>query len=201
MNEKIYNIPLFKVHMPESVLKPLNEVLMSGFIGQGPKVEEFEKKIGDFIGNPNVLTVNSGTSAIQLAYRLAGVGIGDEVITTPMTNIATNVPIIAAGGKIKWADIDSETGSLSPDSVKKKISKKTKAIMAMQWGGYPPNMDEIHEIAQDFGIKVIEDAAQGFGAEYKNRKTGSYSDFTIFSFQAIKHITTGDGGALICRNR
>jgi perosamine synthetase len=195
------NIHLFKVHMPESVLKPVNEVILSGYVGQGPKVEEFEKKIGEFVGNKNALTVNSGTSAIQLAYRLAGVGIGDEVISTPMTNVATNVTIVAAGGKIKWADINPETGCISADSIKERISDKTKAIMAMQWGGYPADMDEIHEIAQEYGIKVIEDAAQGFGSTYKGRMTGSYSDFTIFSFQAVKHISTFDGGALMCRER
>ncbi len=194
-------IPLFKVHMPESVREPLNKVLFSGFIGQGPKVEEFEKVLSKYFDNPNTLSLNSGTSAIHLALRLANIGPGDEVITTPMTCTATNMPIMATGAKMVWADIDPITGLICPDSIRSKITKKTKAIIMVHFGGIPCQIDEINEIAKSNNILTIEDAAHSFGSSYKNKRIGNHSDFVIFSFQAIKHITTVDGGLLITKRR
>jgi|SRR3989344_1414159 len=194
-------INLFKVHMPESVLEPLKQVLFSGYIGQGIKVEEFERILGEYIGNKLVLTLNSCTSAIQLALRLCNIGVGDEVISTAMTCTATNEPILAMGAKIVWADIDPTTGNIDPKSIEKKITNKTKAIIVVHWGGYPPDLKEINEIAKQHHLKVIEDAAHAFGAEYQGLKVGNHSDFVCFSFQAIKHITTIDGGALFCKSK
>jgi perosamine synthetase len=194
-------IPLFKVHMPRSVLAPLKKTLFSGFIGEGPCVKTFEQVIGDYIGNPFVLTTNSCTSAIQLALRLANVGIGDEVISTPMTCTATNEPIVASGAKIVWADVEPDTGNISPRSIEQKITHKTKAILVVHWGGLPVDLARINRIARMHGIKVIEDAAHAFGAEYHQKKIGCHSDFICFSFQAIKHITTVDGGALLCKSK
>jgi len=190
---------LFKVHVPKSVDRPLLDVLHSGYIGQGPKVDQFEKDLGDYFGNKKVITVNAGTSAIQLALRLANVGYGDEVISTPMTCTATNMPILAAGAKIVWADVDKETGLIDPKSIEEKITKKTKAIIMVHFGGLPCQIDEINSIAGKYNIKTIEDAAHAFGSEYKDKKIGNHSDFIIFSLQAIKHITTIDGGLLLCR--
>ena len=191
---------LFKVHIPKSVDRPLLEVLHSGFIGQGSKVDQFEKDLGDYFGNKKVITVNAGTSAIQLALRLANVGYGDEVISSPMTCTATNMPILAAGAKIVWADVDKETGLIDPKSIEEKITKKTKAIIMVHFGGIPCQIDEINRIAREYGIKTIEDAAHAFGSEYNGKKIGNHSDFVIFSFQAIKHITTIDGGLLFCKD-
>ena len=193
-------LSLFKVHMPESVIDPLKEVLLSGYIGQGKKVEEFEELIGNYIGNKNVLTLNSCTSALQLALRLSNIKPGDEVITTAMTCTATNEPIMAMGAKIVWADINPTTGNIDPDAIRNKITNKTKAIIAMHWGGYPTNLKEINSLAKEYSLKVIEDAAHAFGSEYQGEKIGNHSDFICFSFQAIKHITTVDGGALLCKN-
>jgi len=192
-------IPLFKVFMPESVKEPLLETLFSGYIGQGIKVEEFEKRLSGYIGNPHAVTVNSGTSGLQLALRLANVGPEDEVITTPMTCTATNMAIMATGARIVWADIDPVSGNIDPLDIQKKISSKTKAIMVVHWGGYPCELNEIQDIAGTHGIKVIEDAAHGMGAEYKGKRIGNHSDYVVFSFQAIKHMTTIDGGVLFCR--
>jgi perosamine synthetase len=194
-------IPLFKVHMPKSVDNTLLEVLHSGYIGQGPKVEEFEKILSSFLNNENVLTLNSGTSALHLALRLANVKEGDEVITTPMTCSATNEPIFAFGAKIVWADVFPETGLINPKSVEKKITKKTKAIVCVDWGGTVCDLDALMKIAKKHNIKLIEDAAHAFGATYKGKKVGSIADFTCFSFQAIKHITTVDGGLLTTSNK
>jgi dTDP-4-amino-4,6-dideoxygalactose transaminase len=192
-------IPLFKVHMPECIVEPLASTLLSGYIGQGPRVEEFEDGLSAWFGSRNVLTVNSGTSALQLALRLANVGFGDEVISTPMTCSASNVPIMAAGAEIVWADIDPMTGNIDPVDVERKITKRTKAILTVHWGGYPSEIGELNRIGKQYNVKVIEDAAHAFGATYQDKPIGSHSDFVCFSFQAIKHLTTGDGGALVCR--
>jgi dTDP-4-amino-4,6-dideoxygalactose transaminase len=192
---------LFKVHMPTSVDKPLLEVLHSGFIGQGKKVDEFEKKLGEYFGNNKVLTLNSGTSGLHLALRLAGVGIGDEVITTAMTCTATNMPILAAGAKIVWADINPISGLIDPKSIEKKITPKTKAIIMVHFGGIPCDITQINAIAKKYNLKTIEDGAHAIGAEYKSSKIGNHSDFVMFSLQAIKHFTTVDGGLLLCKSQ
>lgn len=187
-------IVLFKVFMSRNINESVGKILLSGYIGQGPKVDEFEKKIAEFIKNPLVFSVNSGTSALQLSLRLANVNPGDEVISTPMTCTATNWPILAAGAKLVWADINLNTGNIDPESIKKRLSKKTKAVMVVDWGGYPCDIDKIKKIVGD--IPVIEDAAHAFGSVYKGRMVGQSADFTCFSFQAIKHLTTVDGGAI-----
>lgn len=193
-------IPLFKVYMPESIAPRMVATLLSGYIGQGPRVEEFERALAPWFGNENVLTLNSGTSALQLALRLADVGRDDEVISTAMTCTASNVPIMAAGAKIVWADIDPLTGNIDPLDVERKITPRTKAVIAVHWGGYPCELAELNDIGKKYGIKIIEDAAHAFGASYHGQPIGSHSDFACFSFQAIKHLTTVDGGALVCRD-
>ncbi len=192
-------VPLFKVFMSPHVMQPLQEVLFSGYVTQGTKVEEFEQKLAKFLGNPYVVTVNSGTSALHLALDLCGVGPGDEVITTPMTCTATNWPILAHGATIVWADIDPETGNIDPESIRQRLTKKTKAVMAVDWGGYPCDIDKMKHYVGD--IPVIEDAAHAFGAMYKGKMVGNHADYTCFSFQAIKHLTTIDGGALLVKNK
>lgn len=197
MDQKV----LFKVHMPKSVDKPLLEVLHSGFIGQGKKVDEFEEKLSQYFGNDKVLTLNSGTSGLQLALRLANVGYGDEVITTAMTCTATNMPILAAGAKIVWADVNPVTGLIDPQAIEAKITSKTKAIIMVHFGGIPCDIEAINAIAKKYRIKTIEDGAHAMGSEYKNQKIGNHSDFVMFSLQAIKHITTVDGGLLLCQDQ
>lgn len=192
-------IPLFKVFMSATLMPVLKEVLYSGYVTQGPKVEEFEVKLSAFLNNPYIATVNSGTSALHLALDLTNVGPGDEVVTTPMTCTATNWPILAHRAKIVWADIDPQTGNIDPESIKKNITKKTKAIMVVDWGGYPCDIDAIRKIAN--GVPIIQDSAHAFGAMYKGQMVGTVADFTCFSFQAIKHLTTVDGGALTVKTK
>ena len=163
--------------MPKDVDKPLLQVLHSGYIGQGAQVEMFESKLAKFLDTPNVLTVNSGTSALQLALRLANIGEGDEVISTPMTCSATNEPILATGAEIVWADVFPQNGLLNPSSVEEKITNKTKAIMCVDWGGTVCDLDRLMKIAKNNNLKLIEDAAHGFGARYKGKKVGSIADF------------------------
>lgn len=202
-----FMIPLFKVFMPKSVKKPLLQTLFSGYIGQGPQVEVFEEILRNYLQTKYVLTLNSGTSALHLALKLANIMPGDEVISTPLTCAATNWPILSAGAKIVWADIDLKTANISPESIAKKITKKTKAIMVVDWGGHPADMDAIKKIAyrmengKKVKIPIIEDAAHALGSEYKNKKTANQADYTCFSLQAIKHITTVDGGLLVTKNK
>lgn len=194
------SIPLFKVFMSEEAIQAASETLRSGYIGQGPRVDLFENKLKSYLSSSNVLTLNSGTAALHLALRLAGVAHGDEVISTPMTCMASNVPILANGARIVWADIDPKTGNISVEDVQKKITSKTKAIICVDWAGYPCDLEELQAIANKSNIKLIEDAAHGFGSLYKGKFVGGLVDYTCFSFQAIKHLTTVDGGALVCKN-
>lgn len=193
-------IPLFKVHMPATVDEPLLEVLHSGWIGQGVKIDKFEDELKAILDNEYVLTLNNGTAGLHLALRLAEVGYKDEVITTPMTCLATNMPILACGAFPIWADIDPETGNIDPMKIEKNITARTKAIACVHFGGYPCDMDEISQIAKTHDLRIIEDAAHALRAEYKGHPIGTHSDFVMFSLQAIKHITTIDGGILCCKS-
>lgn len=192
------HIPLFKVFMPQSVLDPLRSVLFSGYVGEGPRSAEFEKRLTCLLDNNNVLALNNGTAALHLALRLAGAGPGDEVITTPMTCAATNIPVAASGARIVWADIQPWTGNIDPEDVARKITPRTKAVLCVHWGGYPCDLNELRHITSSNGISLIEDACHALGASYHGRPLGSHSDYVCFSFQAIKMITTVDGGALAC---
>jgi len=193
-------IPLFKVFMPESVIGPLKTTLLSGYIGQGPRVADFENALSARLDTPYVLTVNSATSGLQLALRLAGVEQADEVITTPLTCTATNWPILAQGAIPVWADVDENTANLDPTTIEPLITPRTKAIMVVHWGGSPADLDDIWAIAKNHGLKVVEDAAHAFGSTYKGKHVGTQSDFGVFSFQAIKHMTTVDGGLVVAGN-
>lgn len=193
-------INLFSVNMPPEVDEPLLKVLHGGFITQGPQVDKFEQEFGRYIENENVAAVNSGTSALTLALRIAGVGPGDQVISTPMTCTATNLPILSLGADILWADVMGDTGLISPDSIEQLINPKVKAIMLCDWGGMPADLNRIMKLAKQWGIPVIEDAAHAVGASYDGKRVGSIADFTCFSFQAIKHMTTVDGGVLACKD-
>jgi dTDP-4-amino-4,6-dideoxygalactose transaminase len=194
-------IPLFAVHVPKEVDKPLLDVLHSGYIGQGPKVDEFEQILSKYFGTRNILTLNNGTAGLHLAYRLSGIqSPEDEVITTPMTCAATNLPILANNGKVVWADVDKRSGLIDVLDVERKITPRTKAIVCVDWGGTPCDIDALMQLGEKYHIKVIEDAAHAFGTTYKNRKVGTLADFTMFSLQAIKHITTVDGGLLMCKS-
>lgn len=186
--------------MPESVMGPLQTTLLSGYIGQGPRVEEFEKALSARLETPHALTVNSATSGLQLALRLAGVGPGDEVITSALTCTATNWAILAQGAIPVWADIDDRTANIDPCSIAPLVTPRTKAVMVVHWGGYPADLDEIRSVAPGHGLKVIEDAAHAFGSTYKGVHVGTQSDFGVFSFQAIKHMTTVDGGLLLAKD-
>lgn len=193
--------PMFKVHMDvEGALAELRTVLESGFVNEGVQVSAFQKAVAEFLGARQLVLTNSCTSALTLALRLCGVGPGSEVVTTPMTCVATNTPIDNLGGTVVWADIDPETASIDPADVERKLTPATRAIMCVAWAGTPCDLDALDAIARRRGIPLINDAAHAFGATWRGRPLPDFADFTCYSFQAIKHLSCGDGGALICRD-
>lgn len=194
-------IPNFKAFIPKESIEMVVKTLKTSWIGgDGPRVKEFESEIAKIIKNQNVLAVNNGTSALQLALRLADVRDG-EVITTPMTCFATNAAIVMEGAVPVWADIDPESGNISPSEIGRLVTKKTKAITVVHWGGSPAELDLIGRIASNYNLPIIEDAAQAFGSEYGGNPIGSHSNFVAFSFQAIKIINTVDGGLLATKKK
>tara|TARA_B100000700_G_C15013629_1_gene842234 strand:- start:52 stop:1197 length:1146 start_codon:yes stop_codon:yes gene_type:complete len=202
MSDKNKGTLLFYPYISKRSKKNVSKVLSGRWIGQGPMVNKFEKKFQDVISkNHKAIATGSGTDSLHLAYILAGLKKGDEVITTVFTCTATNIPLLYMGIKIKFADIDINTMNISIASVKKLINKKTKAIVCVHYGGLPCDMTELKKLANKYKIPIIEDAAHALGAKYKNKPVGSISDYTTFSFQAIKHFTTGDGGMLTIKNK
>jgi len=195
------NIVLFHPHVSDRARQYVNETLHTRWIGQGPRVEEFESKFGKQFGNGRTaLALGSGTDALHLAYLLAGVQSGDEVVVPVFTCTATNIPLLYIGAKAVFADIQPNSLNIDPRHVNELVSERTKAIVCVHYGGLPCDMNELGEIAKRFGIPIIEDAAHAVGATYNGKSIGSISEFTMYSFQAIKHITTGDGGMLVLKD-
>jgi len=196
-------IPLVKTYLPpkEVLLPALEAILYSGYIAEGKRVYDFENSFQNFIDNPFSLALHSGTDALHLALLLANVQPGDEVISTPMTAEPTNVAIAMVGAKVIWADVDTKTGLSSPESVESMITDKTKAIMLVHYAGMVCDMDKFNELSLKYNIPIIEDAAHALGSKYKGKYIGTNSPYTIFSLQAIKHMTTVDGGILCLKSK
>lgn len=174
------------------------ETLQSGFLAEGAKVKAFTESIADFIGNSRAVAVSSCTMSLTIAFKLAGIGPGTEVVTTALTCVAGNEPIAMLGGKAVWADVDRETGMVTAETIEPLITPRTRAIYVLHKEGAPADIEDIYALAKAKDVRVIEDAAHAFGAKRRDWKIGAKGDFVCFSFQAIKHVTTGDGGALFC---
>lgn len=194
------NIPVFNTFIDKLSYSNLQSVLESTFLSEGKLVKAFESELSEKLNLVNPVALNSGTSALHLALVLSNIGPEDEVIIPAQTFVATGLVVLQQGAKVVFADIEYSTGNLSLSSIKEKVTEKTKAIILVHWGGYPCDLDEINEFAKSRNIIVIEDAAHALGATYKGNAIGSISDYTCFSFQAIKHLTTGDGGAICCKD-
>lgn len=193
--------PLFKVHIDHSkALAAIAQVFESGFINEGEQVTQLTEALQKRLNSKRLLLTNSCTSALTVALHLAWVHPGDEVITTPMTCVATNTPIVAAGADIVWADVDPGDGMIDPKDVVKKMGPRTRAVVAVAWAGSSPALAELRSICDQRGIPLVLDAAHAFDASYRDFPVHVYADYTCYSFQAIKHFTCGDGGALVCRN-
>lgn len=169
------------------------------WLGTGPKVAQFEHDFAAYKDVTHVAALNSCTAALHLSIRAAGIGPGDEVITTPMTFCATVNAIIHAGATPVLADIEADTLNISPDRIEEKITPKTRAILPVHFAGRPCNMDAIMGIAQNKELKVIEDCAHAIESEYRGRKVGTFGNFGCFSFYATKNVTTGEGGMVIAQ--
>ncbi len=205
-------LSLFKVFMSKDVIEPVNQVLMSGFVTQGNQVEAFETALSNYLGNPRVLTLNSATAGLTLALRLLknktdtwpGFQEDDEVLTPALTCFASTSAILANGAKIKWLDVDPNTANIDLNDLRNKLSLKTKVIYVVHWGGCPVDLNKLKALQeyslQEFGFKpmIVEDCAHAFGAEFDGKKIGGGDgkNICVFSLQAIKHLTTGDGGII-----
>jgi perosamine synthetase len=190
-------IPYGKQSISDDDIEAVVQVLRSDWLTQGPGIEKFESAVAEYCGTKKGVAVSSGTAALHAACYAAGIGPGDEVITSPMTFAASANAILYCGGSPVFADIDPDTGNINPEELERKITKKTKAIIPVHFAGQPCEMDQINGIAKKHGLVVIEDAAHALGAEYKGKKIGSISDMTTFSFHPVKHITTGEGGMVM----
>ena len=185
-------LPMFSTFVNPSAAQRVCNVLASTYLSEGKLVQEFEARLSAELGMRHPAALNSGTSALHLALEVAGIGAGDEVILAPQTFIASALTVVQVGARPVFADIQYDTGNIDPADIEHRITPRTKAIMAVHWGGYPCDLAEIQAIADRHGLVVIEDAAHSPGASYRGQAIGAISDFTCFSFQAIKHLTTGE---------
>jgi len=197
-------IPVFRPSISKLEKKEVLSVLSSGWLGMGKKVEQFENDFAKYINIPYAIATNSATAALHLAIHALGIGPGDEVITTPMTFASTTEAILYNGATPVFADIETDTMNIDPQSIEKKITSKTKAIIPVHFGGHPCDMDKIMDIAKKYNLSVIEDAAHACGASYggiyAGIKVGGLGNLTCFSFHAVKNLSTGDGGMITCND-
>ena len=190
-------IPVFRPKMnTEEILSELRIILNSGWIGLGPKTAEFEEKFAEYIGVKYAVGVNSATAALHLANHTLQLKSEDEVIVPAMTFVSTAVTVMHAGGKPVFCDVLPDTLCLDPEDIRRKITKNTKAIIPVHFGGHACPMDEIIEISNEFNLTIIEDVAHGCGGKYKDKMLGSVGSMGCFSFHAVKNLPTGDGGMI-----
>ena len=193
-------IPYGRQTIEEDDIQAVVDVLKSDYLTTGPKIAEFEKLVTDYVGVKYAVAISNGTSALHAACFAAGIKPGDEVITTPLTFAASANCVLYCGGTPVFADVDPKTYNIDPEDIRRKITDRTKAIIAVHLAGQPCDMDEIHKIAKEHHLLVIEDGAHALGSVYKGRKVGSLSDMTTFSFHPVKPITTGEGGMIVTDN-
>lgn len=190
-------IPYGRQTIEEDDIQAVVDVLRSDYLTTGPSIAEFEKAVCDYTGAKYAVAISNGTAALHAACFAAGIGPGDEVITTPITFAASANCVLYCGGRPVFADIDPETYNIDVEDIERKITDKTKAIIPVHLAGQPCDMDAIHQLARKHGLIVIEDGAHALGSEYKGQKIGGLSDMTTFSFHPVKPVTTGEGGMIM----
>jgi dTDP-4-amino-4,6-dideoxygalactose transaminase len=192
-------IPLYRSYIPANLGEPIEKVLSSRQIANGPSVAQFEKLLGTFLGNPLVTTTGDISTSLTLCLFQAGVRPGDEVLMSPLVCLSTSCPVRNLFATIRWCDVDPLTGNIDPVDLSKKSTPRTKAIVVYHWAGNPADLDAIRAIARERDLPVIEDAGEGLGAEHHGKKIGATgSDYTVFSFYPNRQLTTIDGGAIAC---
>lgn len=197
MKERKTFLPYGQKWITDEDIEAVLTVLRSPFLTQGPTVEQFERKVASYVGAKYAVAFANGTAALHAACFAAGIGDGDEVITTPITFVATANAVLYCGGRPIFADIDERTYNIDPDDIRKRITARTKAIIPVDFTGQPADMDAIMDIAREHRLIVIEDGAHSLGAEYKGRKVGTLAHMTMFSFHPVKPVTTGEGGVIV----
>src|SRR3954471_13819501 len=190
-------LPLTRPTIDDETIDGVAEVLRSGWITSGPKVKEFEAKLSEYCGGRPVRVFNSGTCTMEIALRIAGIGPGHEVITTPLSWVATSNVILEVGARPVFVDIDPITRNLDLRRVEAAITPATRAILPVDLAGLPVNRDRLYAIARRHKLRVVEDAAQSFGSTWRGRRIGAFGDFVSFSFHPNKNITSIEGGALV----
>ncbi len=189
-------LPFTQPCLDQDVLDSAIDCLKSGWIATGPRVQQFESNLRDYIGSPHVIALNTGTSGLHLGLLACGVGPGDEVITTPMTFVSTVNSIIHCGATPVFVDVEPNTYNIDVTKIEAAITEKTKVIMPVHFSGLPVDLDPLHDIAKRHNLRVVEDGAHAIGATYKGRKIGSFGDVIMYSFHPCKNITTAEGGAV-----
>ena len=192
-------IPVFDIKIGDLEKKYIKDCLDSSSIGQGSYVKDFEKQFSQFVNCKFGVTTTSGTTALHLALKTLDIGDGDEVLLSSSTNMACAFSIAYCNAIPVPIDIEKDSWGINPESIKSAITDKTKAIVMVHWAGQPCEIDQINALAKQHGIKTIEDAAHAVRSKYKGSLIGSHSDYVCFSFQAVKHLTTIDGGAIACK--
>ncbi|MFZ6675808.1 DegT/DnrJ/EryC1/StrS family aminotransferase [Undibacterium sp. Xuan67W] len=193
-------LPFTKPTMDEETIAAVGNVLRSGWLTSGPNVQALEAQLSEYFGGRPVRTYNSGTSTMEIALRIAGIGAGDEVITTPNSWVATANVIIEVGATPVFVDIDARSHNIDLDKVEAAITPRTRAIIPVHMCGLPCDMDKLYAIAKKHNLRVVEDAAQAIGSTWKGQRIGAFGDFASFSFQVNKNIMTGEGGCLVLNN-
>jgi dTDP-4-amino-4,6-dideoxygalactose transaminase len=200
MTAELPFLPFSRPTIDEETIASVGDVLRSGWITTGPKNQAFEAQLSEYFGGRPVRTFNSGTCTMEIALRIAGVGPGDEVITTPISWVATANVIIEVGATPVFADIDERTRNIDLDKLEAAITPRTRAIIPVYLSGLPVDMDRLYAIAAKHKLRVVEDAAQAIGSTWKGKRIGAFGDMVSFSFQVNKNITTGEGGCLVLNN-
>lgn len=193
-------IPFTRPSFNQETIDAVAQVLRSGWVTSGPKLAEFEATLSEYFGGRPVRCFANGTATMKIALQVAGIGEGDEVITTPISWVATSNVILSVGAKPVFVDIDPLTRNIDLNKIAAAVTSKTRAIMPVYLAGLPVNMDQLYAIAQQHQLRVIEDAAQAFGSQWNGKKIGSFGDLVSFSFQANKNLTTIEGGCLVLNN-
>lgn len=196
MSSIVHVIPLTRPDFGEEEVEAVRAVLASGWVGLGPRTAEFERRFGEYVGARYCIATNSATAALHLSLLLLDLRSDDEVIVPAITFVASAHAARHAGARVVFADVDRRTLTVDPADVERKLSRKTRALVAVHYGGHPCAMDDLVPIAETARITVVEDAAHAAGAWYRQRRVGSISPLTCFSFQATKNMTTGEGGAI-----
>ena len=190
-------IPLYKPHLPPDAGAAIQNAIAGGQVNNGPKVIEFEQALRKLIGNPFLTSTANVSTTLEMCLRMAGAVTGTEVVASPMSCVASTMPVLMAGAMMRWCDIDPATGNIDPESARRQITAKTRAILVNHWVGHPADLAPLADLAREHGLALIDDASEALGATYRGKQMGmTGSDYTVFCFNPIRHLNCGEGAAV-----